>query len=179
MKNKKIIIVLLFIILIAVLTTIFLIVNVLKPKTTSKELYVKANKDLGNFGIVLSNSMTDMSNIMKDELNIILDNNKNTIDLSKSKKFINVKEQIEQECDLILKYNTNGFSTDMVEYINYAKKVANEVKEFFNKINGEINQNEYTDELNNFSSSLNKEMKELTELSNRAFKNYSEENKKE
>lgn len=178
MKSKKIIFIILFIILIAIFTIIFLTSNMLKPKTTSKELYVKANKDLGNFGIVLSDWMTDMSNIMKDESGIILDNN-NNIDLSKSKKFINIKEQVDQKCDLILNYNTNGFSTDMVEYINYAKKVANEVKEFFNKINGKMDVNEHIEELNNFSSKFNKEMEELTELSNRAFKNYSEENKKE
>lgn len=68
MKNKKILIIG-CIIVIAIITVSVLIINTIHPKHTSKELFVKASNDLIEFGLNLSESLTDncLLKILKNE----------------------------------------------------------------------------------------------------------------
>lgn len=163
MRNKKFIIVG-FILVVASITIGILILNTVRPKHTSKELFVRANKDLANFGFELSEYMTDMSDIMQNDLNTIINMDNNTIDLSKSTKFKKVKENINDSCNKIINYDNVGLSKEMNDYLEYAKGVATETVKYFNDIDKELSQDEYTKLLNTYTSHFSDEMNELTNL---------------
>ena len=172
--NKKKIIIICSIIVIAIITICILISNTIQPKSTSKELYLKVNKDFSEFGFTLSESMTGMSDIMTNDLDTILDEASNTIDLTKSKKYKDIKDNIDSSCDIVLNYNTTGFSKKTVDMIEYGKTVAKDTKETFNKMNKKMSFNEYDKIVKNFTGNFNEQMKELTRLLNIATDEFNE-----
>lgn len=165
MKNKKNVLIAISIIVIVLTTIIIMSVNTIMPKKTSEELFIKTIEDLDEFSTNLSKYMSGMADIMENELSLIINNEKNTIDLSKSDSFLNIRTQVEKSCNKIIKYNKWGLSKEMDDYINYAQKVAKDTSQFFNDINKEILQDDYLKILNDFSTEFSNDMNKLMELS--------------
>ena len=165
MKNKKIIIgSVIFVIVLT--TTIIIMLN--KTSKMSKEILIKSCKDVTDFTLQLSESMTDMVSIMQDNYDEFVDENNQTVDLSKVNRFKEVKEKVIESCKTVNNYDVKGLSDEMVAYINYAKKIATETQNFFDQIDGELSINAYTELLNEHSNRFSDQMQELMKLNTEA-----------
>lgn len=168
-KKAKILLTVLSIVILASITALVLINKTLKPITTSQELFSKINYDLSESFTNLSNYQLTISDIFTNESIKVIDEEKQIVNMSRSERYKKVVNEIITECDKIINYDTKGLSKAVLEYVEYAKLIATETKEYHANSLQEMNLTEFDTKLNEYTNDFtNVKMKKLTELLNEA-----------
>ena len=168
-KKLKLLLIVLVIAILAGVTVFVLINKILEPETTSKELFSKVNYGIAQAFSNLGNYQATMVDVIENEFSTYIDEEQQTVDMSKSERYTKAVNEIVTECDGIISYDTKGLSKTMLEYVKYAKTVATEMKEFYQNSLKETSVTEYDENLNQYMKDFTQtKMPKLTELLNKA-----------